>query len=143
VLVLNTTIDIRPGSPQYEFAKADLAAAETSWKIVAAHSHAYCAGGHGEDTGMIRMTKEIFEPNNVSMVLSGHSHFYEHNLVNGIHHLIIGSVGAPLYTPEKASYTLVAVKDYNWAVLDVKYSLLKLTVYNAKGEKLDGLELKK
>jgi predicted phosphodiesterase len=143
VLVLNTEIDMKPGSPQYEFAKEDLAAATTSWKVVASHAPAYCAGGHGEDTSMIMMTKELFEPNHVNLVLSGHSHFYEHNFVNGIHHLVIGSAGAPLYQPEKASYTLVALKDYNWAVIDVKYSRLTVTVYNAKNQKLDTVELKK
>ena len=143
VLVLNTEIDMKPGSPQYEFAKEDLAASSTSWKIVVSHSPAYCSGGHGEDTSMVRMTKDLFEPNNVNLVLSGHSHFYEHNLVNGIHHLVIGSVGAPLYDPEKANYTLVFLKDYCWAVMDVKYSRLTLTVYNAKNQKLDTVDLKK
>jgi predicted phosphodiesterase len=89
------------------------------------------------------MTKDLFEPNHVDMVISGHSHFYQHNIVDGIHHLVIGSVGAPLYDPEKASYTQVSVKDYCWAVMDVKYSRLVLTVYNAKNEKLDAVELKK
>jgi predicted phosphodiesterase len=143
VLVLNTEIDMKPGSPQYAFAKQDLEAAATSWKVVVSHAPAYCAGGHGEDTNMVRMTKDIFEPNHVDFVLSGHSHFYQHNLVNGIHHMVIGSVGAPLYEPEKASYTLVSIKDYNWAVMDVKYSRITLTVYNAKNEKLDSVELKK
>lgn len=143
ILVLNTEIDMTPGSPQYEFAKEDLSVAGTSWKVVVSHMPAYCAGGHGEDSSMVRMTKDLFEPNHVNLVLSGHSHFYEHNYVNGIHHLVIGSAGAPLYQPEKASYTLVAVKDYNWAVVDVKYSRLTVTVFNAKNEKLDTVDLKK
>jgi predicted phosphodiesterase len=143
ILVLNTGIDMSPGSPQYEFAKEDLAAAATSWKMVVSNTPAYCAGGHGEDTIMIRMTTDLFEPNHVDMVLSGHSHFYQHNVVNGIHHLVIGSVGAPLDDPEKASYTLVSLKDYNWAIMDVKYNLLTLTVYNAKNQKLDMVQLKK
>jgi predicted phosphodiesterase len=143
VLVINKEEDTKPGSPQYEFAKKDLSDAATSWKIVVSHKPAYCAGGHGEDADMIRMTKDLFEPNHVDMVISGHSHFYQHNIVDGIHHLVIGSVGAPLYDPEKASYTQVSVKDYCWAVMDVKYSRLVLTVYNAKNEKLDAVELKK
>jgi hypothetical protein len=56
---------------------------------------------------------------------------------------VIGSVGAPLYNPEKASYTLVSLKDYNWAVIDVKYSRLTVTVYNAENQKLDSVDLKK
>jgi 3',5'-cyclic AMP phosphodiesterase CpdA len=143
VLVLNTEIDMKPGSPQYEFASRDLAAASASWKIVVSHSPAYCDGGHGEDQNMMRMTKEVFEPNQVNLVLSGHNHFYQHNLVNGIHYMVIGSVGAPLYDPIKASYTLVSLKEYCWALLDVKYSRLILTVFNEKNEKLDVVDLKK
>lgn len=143
VLVLNTEIDMKPGSPQYLFAKKDLEAAATSWKIVISHAPAYCTGSHGEDSSMVRVTKDILEPNQVDLVLSGHCHFYQHNLVNGIHHMVIGSVGAPLYQPEKAAYTLVSLRDYCWAVLDVKYSRMVLTVFNARNEKLDTVELKK
>jgi hypothetical protein len=57
--------------------------------------------------------------------------------------MVIGSVGAPLYDPIKASYTLVSLKEYCWALLDVKYSRLILTVFNEKNEKLDVVDLKK
>ncbi len=143
VLVLNTEIDMKPGSPQYEFAKEDLAASSTTWKVVVAHDPAYCAGGHGEDYNMVTISKQIFEHNHVDLVLSGHSHFYQHNLVNGIHHFVIGSVGAPLYDPEEASYTLVSLKDYCWAVMDVSPTKLSLNVFNAQNNKLDNLELHK
>ena len=143
VLVLNTGIDMSHGSPQYEFAKKDLEAAATSWKIVVSHAPAYCAGGLGEDTAMVTMTRELFEPNQVNLVLAGRSHFYQHNLVNGIHYLVVGSAGGSLDEPAKASYTIFAEKDYCWAVLDVKYSRLVVSVYNAKNDKLDTVELKK
>jgi predicted phosphodiesterase len=143
VLMLNADIDMSPGSEQYEFAKKDLEAAATSWKIVVSHAPAYCGGGHGEDTVMVRMTKDLFEPNQVNLVLSGDSHFYEHNVVDGIHHMVIGSIGAPLDQPEKAPYTVTAMQEYCWAMLDVKYSRITLTVYNEKNEKLDIVELKK
>lgn len=143
VLVLNTEIDLKPGSPQYEFAKEDLAASSASWKVVVSHDPAYCAGGHGEDYNMVTISKQIFEHNHVDFVLSGHTHFYQHNLVNGIHHLVIGSVGAPLYDPEMASYTLVSLKDYCWAIMDVSPTKLSLNVYNAQNKKLDNLELHK
>ena len=143
VLVLNTETNDKPGSPQYRFAEEDLKASTKPWKIVVSHAPAYCGGGHGEDTNMVRMTKRIFEPNHVNLVLSGHSHFYQHNLVNGIHYLVIGSVGAPLANPENRSYTLVSAKDYNWAILDVSPLTLVLTVYNALNTKLDELKLAK
>jgi len=76
-------------------------------------------------------------------VISGHSHFYEHNLVNGIHHLVIGSAGAPLHDPVNASYTIKSAKDYNYAIGDVTPTSLHLIVYNAGGTVLDSFDLRK
>ena len=78
-----------------------------AWKIVAFHKSAYVAGGHGEDANMVAMSQQIFEPNDVAMTLTGHSHFYQHTLVNDIHHMVIGSFGAPLYDPGSAGYTVM------------------------------------
>lgn len=141
VLVLNTELPYTPGSPQYQFAQNDLFGTDRSWKIVTAHKPAYCSGGHGEDTGMKTMTTNLFEPAGVDLVLAGHSHFYQHNLVNGIHHLVIGSAGAPFHTPTSAAYTLKSVRDYNYAVVDVSSSLLRVLVYNNLDAALDTLEL--
>lgn len=143
ILVLNNQIPYTIGSPQYNFAKSDLESAKKTWKIVVAHRHAYAAGGHGEDEGMKAMAAGIFEPNKVDMVIAGHSHFYQHNLVRGIHYLVIGSVGAPLYDPGAASYTLKSVKDYNYAVVDVTPTTLHMAVYNDRGMELDSIYLAK
>jgi LPXTG-motif cell wall-anchored protein len=45
------------------------------------------------------MTTELFEPNGVDFVMSGHNHYYQHSLKNGIHHMVIGSIGAYLKEP--------------------------------------------
>ncbi len=128
---------------EYRFADRDLQASIKKWKIVVCHIPAYCAGGHGEDELMKKFTREIFEPNKVDMVISGHSHFYQHNFVNGIHHMIIGSAGAKLATPETASYTLKSVKDYNYALVDVSPASFNMTVYNNQGIILDKIQLMK
>ena len=84
------------GSTQYNFVRDDLAATKKQWKIVFYHQPAYCSGGHGENAGMKTMSANLFVPNKVDLVFNGHSHFYQHNLVSGIHHMVIGSAGAPL-----------------------------------------------
>lgn len=142
-LVLNTEIDFEPGSSQYQFAQKDLAQTTRRWKMVTCHRPAYGAGGHGENRKMKTMSTNIFEPNKVDLVLSGHSHFYQHNFVNGIHHLIIGSAGAPLYTPETAPYTIKSVKDYNYAIADVSPMSLEIIVYNNEKKELDRILLRK
>jgi hypothetical protein len=132
------------GSPQYNFIAGDLKATTKPWKIVINHTPAYAAGGHGEDADMIALTKNVFEPNGVDLVLSGHDHFYQRNYVNGIYHLIIGSSGSPLYNPGPVGgYTQVSLKSYCWATFDVKPSSLQIHVYNEKGTQIDSLKLSK
>ena len=143
VLSINFEVPYDKKSAQYKFAEADLLASTKPWKIVICHAPAYCAGGHGDDCKMISLTKNVFEKHNVSVVIAGHTHFYQHNLVNGIHHLVIGSAGAPLYVPKKSKNTLVSKKDYNWAVGEVTPTNLSITVYNAKNQKLDFIKLVK
>jgi 3',5'-cyclic AMP phosphodiesterase CpdA len=143
VLSINYELPYNENSPQYKFAESDLSSSTKIWKIVICHAPAYCAGGHGNDKGMIKLTKNVFEKYGVNLVISGHTHFYQHNLVRGIHHLIIGSAGAPLYTPEKSKYTVISAKDYDWATGDVTARKLTITVFNAAGKKLDYIELNK
>ena len=143
VLVLNTEISFSKGSPQYAFAAKDLASTARAWRVVIAHRPAYCAGGHGENADLKAMTTAIFEPHAVAMVICGHSHFYQHNLVNGIHHMVLGSAGAPLYDTDSASYTVHSAKDYSYGIVDVSPGVFRMMVYNAHGALLDSVVLKK
>lgn len=133
------------GSPQYDFIASDLAATTKKWKIVTCHVPAYTSGGeHGENDGMIALTKNVFEPRGVDLVLSGHNHFYQRNFVNGIYHLIIGSAGASLYDAGPVSgYTEVSIKSHCWAIFDLTPTSLQVHVYDEEGEELDSLLLSK
>jgi hypothetical protein len=143
VLVLDSESPMTSGSEQYEFADRDLGASTRIWKIVMLHKPAYCSGGHGENEGVIAFTSAVLEKRGVDMVLAGHSHFYQHNFVKGIHHMVIGSAGAPLYDPTNDVYTLKSVKQYNWATCDVSPASISLFVFNEKGVPLDTLILTK
>lgn len=143
VLVVNTLVSYSVGSPQYNFAMADLSSTTNTWKIVISHYPGYCSGGHGEDAGMKAMSQNIFVPKGVDMVISGHSHFYQHNLVNGIHHMVLGGGGAPLYNPTNASYTIKSIKDYNFGIVDVTSNSFSLKVYNNYNTLLDTVRLNK
>ncbi|MHB9133480.1 MAG: purple acid phosphatase family protein [Armatimonadota bacterium] len=142
-LALNTELSYAANSPQYKFAAADLAASKQPWKVVFMHKHPYIGGGHGEDKALQEMAQKLFVPNNVNLVFSGHSHFYQHNLVDGIHYLIIGSAGAPLYDPGTAPYTIKSAKDYNYGIIDVTPTTLRLLVNNAEGKELETLDVTK
>ena len=143
VLVLNNEVNYSEGSPQYLYAQSDLSSTSKPWKIVIYHRPAYCAGGHGEDSKMKTMSEKIFEPNHVDVVMNGHSHFFQHNLVHGIHHMVLGSAGAPLYTLGTAPYVVKAAHDYSYGIIDVTPTSFSMMVYNDKGTPLDTLLLKK
>ena len=144
VLVLNTELNTYAGSPQYNFALKDLSSAKRTWKVVIAHKPAYSyTNKQGGDSAMALMAKNIFEPNKVNMVLAGHDHLYQHNLVNGVHHMVIGSAGAGLYDPVPNPNTIKSAKDYNFALVDVTPNVFDMTVYNNKGTILEKISLTK
>ena len=143
VLVLNNQVPYDGASSQYQYAFHDLSTTSKTWKVVINHNPAYCAGGHGEDSLMKKMSENIFVPNHVDVVFNGHSHFFEHNVVDGVHHMIIGTVGAPLYKLGTAAYVLKSAREYCYGIIDVNRSSFYLTVYNEKGVPLDTLSLKK
>jgi hypothetical protein len=56
---------------------------------------------------------------------------------------VLGSVGAPLYNPGSAPYTVKSAKEYNYGIFDVSPNKLIMRVYNEKKVLLDSLTLTK
>jgi hypothetical protein len=144
----NTYYDTSPTSVQYAFAQADLMSTKQQWKIVIAHKVPYTSadpngGGHPESPELFPITQGVYEPNKVDAWIGGHNHFYQHNLVNGIHYVIIGTCAAELYVPSTASYTLKSVQDYCYGIIDVSPSDFKISVYNGNGNLIDTIMLHK
>ena len=137
ILVLNYMLPYSVGSAQWNFAAADLAASHAKFKIVVDHSPAYCYGGHGNDTTMVAMTSQIFEPNGVDLVLAGHSHLYQHNVVNGIHHMVIGSFGAPLVPVSSGPYTVWSESTESYGIIDTTSDYLYLRTYRGDGSLIE------
>lgn len=142
-LSINNYVDYSVNSPQYNFIQNDLSTTTKPWKIVMCHQPPYCAGGHGNDSAMIRIAENLFVPNNVDVVFSGHSHFYQHNLVSNIRYMVIGCAGAPLYEPDTASFVIKSVKDYCYGVIETTPNSFYLKVYNNLDTLLDSLRITK
>jgi hypothetical protein len=142
ILSINTELHRKPDSKQYKFVEQDLKNSTKPWKIVISHKPAYASGSH-EDKDMQIMTSNIFENSGVDMVISAHSHYYQHNIVNGIHHMILGSSGAPLYWPPNAPYTKKSLRDYSFAIIDISPLTFQMKAYNSEGILLETIELKK
>lgn len=142
-LVISTEHGLSSNAAQVKFAKKDLKNSKAKWKIAMFHIPAYCGGGHGENKVMKNFTTEVLEPNNVDVVLTGHSHFYQSNYVNGIYHIVSAGGGAPLYTPKKMSYTQTQAKVHHYMIWEASADKLAFKVYDIKGNLIDKMELKK
>lgn len=142
-LVLNTEVGVGERSEQFKFAKKDLESTDKKWKFVAFHIPAYCAGGHGENKNMKRMTTKIFEPAGVDVVFNGHSHFYQRNFVNGVYHVIAAGGGAPLYSPKSKSYVQKSAKKHHYGYVDVSPGKLSVRFIDDDGKVVDEFEIAK
>ncbi|MFC1504834.1 fibronectin type III domain-containing protein, partial [Spirochaetota bacterium] len=129
VLASETSVGYDVGSAQYNFAKNDLASTTKRWKIAIFHKPAYCKGTvHNPDGRMQRFAKDIFEPYGLHMALSGDSHYYQRNVVNGVNHFVLASVGSTLYDPIGDWYTVKQRRGYHFGIFDVSPTQLKMTV---------------
>lgn len=151
VLVLNYILTgtggagYAPGSPQYNFASNDLVNCTSPWKVVTCHEPAYVFGGnHTPSTNIRSLATNIFEKAGVDVMLSGHTHFFEHILTNRVHYFIVGSAGAELKGVGGPDPSLIAAaSNYCYAVADVTYTSLTMVVYTETGAVLDTLTLTK
>jgi acid phosphatase type 7 len=142
VVVLNTELDIDPGSTQWLFADRDLKETNAPWKIVIAHMPGYAPGGP-EDERMRIVSERIFGPRKVDLFLAGHAHFYQHNLLDGVHQMCIGSAGGGLHDPAHGEHTIALARRHCYAVADVDAARLRLVVYSTRNVPLDSLVLTK
>jgi predicted phosphodiesterase len=140
-IVINNELDDFPGSLQYAFVQNDLQQTDKIWKIVVSHKPAYSAGSHGEDIDMKTMSENLFVQYGVNIVISGHNHFYQHNYVSGIHHMVISPTGGTIRTPGYAAYTIKAVEGYSFGIFDISPALLSLKVYNEKNKMIDNIQI--
>ncbi|MHC4983822.1 MAG: Ig-like domain-containing protein [Planctomycetota bacterium] len=152
ILILHTNpdwVDQGPTGDQWQFAAADLAATTKPFKIVAYHKPAYVTW-YNPSTGKVEeggisytrdITTQVFEPNGVDMILNGHYHFYQHNLVNGIRHMIVAPSGGALDTPSPGAYTLTTEKTNCFCIIETTPTTLTLSAYRGDGSLIESVVL--
>jgi len=84
-----------PEPEQIKWLDKELAASNDDWKIVFFHHPLYSSGDrHGSDLRLREAVEPLFVKYNVSVVLSGHDHFYERIKPQmGIAYFVVGSGG--------------------------------------------------
>jgi|KBSMisStandDraft_5_1062788.scaffolds.fasta_scaffold411427_1 predicted phosphodiesterase len=84
-----------PVPEQIQWAEKELRGSTNDWKIAVFHHPLYSSGErHGSDTRLREVLEPLFLHNNVSVVLTGHDHFYERvKPQKGIAYFVVGSGG--------------------------------------------------
>ncbi len=129
---------------QMKWLDEDLAkAVRADLRIVAFHHPPFSAmskRGINEQTARL---VPLFEKHRVSLVFSGHDHNYQHFLKNGVHYIVTGGGGAPLY-PLDAPLPEITLKiEATEHFMDVKVDGGKavLRALALDGREIDRIEL--
>jgi predicted MPP superfamily phosphohydrolase len=84
-----------PDPEQVKWLEDELKGSREAWKVMFFHHPLYSSGGrHGSDTQLRDVLEPLFIKYNVSMVLTGHDHFYERTKPQkGIVYFVTGAGG--------------------------------------------------
>jgi hypothetical protein len=139
VLMLDSNVPARTGSPQYEFVRSELQANTTPCVMAVWHHPLFSSGPNGPSLFMRDMWALLYEQN-ADVVVNGHDHLYERfgkqdtegrSDARGLRQFIVGTGGATLYDFQRmAPNSQARVKahgvlrltlntsNYEWAFLD-------------------------
>lgn len=114
------------------------------YRFVIAHHPPFTAvtrrqGDNPHMTALIPM----FEKYHVNAAFFGHDHNYQHYLKNGIHYLVTGGGGAPLYDVDKPAegITLKVAKTENFVTVKVDGKSAHVEAISIDGTKLDQIDI--
>ena len=139
VVMLDQYTSYTPGSTQYNWLKADLAASSKTWKFVVFHEPGWSAGGgHANNTSVQQNLQPLFVQYGVSLVFNGHNHYYARASVSGVTHLTLGGGGAPSYTPQSGQPDIVkTVSGYSFGEFSISGNTLTAQIVSSSGSVVD------
>lgn len=123
----------RPNDPQQRaWLEGILAAAKTTWKIVALHHPPYSAGYQGSSIAAREAFSPLFEKYGVQLVLSGHEHDYQRSLpINGVTYVVSGGAADTRRTGRE-EFTAVSGSWHHFVDLSVFSDHLLLRAVNQR-----------
>jgi 3',5'-cyclic AMP phosphodiesterase CpdA len=127
---------------QVKWMEEQLAKDDSEWKVAFFHHPPYSSGGaHGSDTKLREVVEPIFVKYGVSVVLTGHEHFYERTKPQkGVHYFISGAGGKLRKGDVKDNSPLTAKaydKDMSFMLFEVAGDQMHFQVITRLGETVD------
>ena len=111
--------------------------------LVAHHPPMTAVRGRQKDNRHMAALEPMFEKYRVSAGFFGHDHNYQHYLKNGVHYIVTGGGGAPLYdvdTPP-AGITKKVERTENFVIVKIDGKQARLEAMKPSGEIIDVAEL--
>jgi 3',5'-cyclic AMP phosphodiesterase CpdA len=125
IISLNSEVAAGPGSPQYEWLKADLAASPAACTLVMWHRPLFTSGPD-ENASRMREAWRLLSRFGADVVLSGHNHMYERFAPQdadgradprGPRQFVVGTGGYPLYGRTRSQANSEILESATWGVL--------------------------
>ncbi len=145
---LDTSAPFAAGHPQHGWLSQELSSAASRsaiWRVVILHEPPFTSAARHTDNPAVRdILLPLFEQSGVSVVFCGHSHTYERYLHNGIHYIVTGGGGGPLYslapdtTPPIRQFGLSV---HHHCIADVNADALTISAVDIAGKIFDSIRL--
>jgi hypothetical protein len=137
--IIDQYIDYRPGSEEYNWLVNDLANSNKLWKFIIFHEPGWSSGGsHPNNPDVQNYIQPLCELYNVSIIFSGHNHYYSRAKVNNVYHLTIGGGGSILYPPlsdqPNVEYFNMC---YHLCKIEINDNILNFSVIKPDGSPVD------
>jgi len=138
---------------EVDFLQSDLAATYSTWTFAFHHRPPYCSHDGGNTT-IRNAWAPTYDEHHVDIVFNGHWHLYERTVpiwsemeaasdAEGTYYVVTGGAGAAGYECGDEWFTHVCEETFNYVVVDIDGSDLRLTAYRKDGTVLDSFEIHK
>lgn len=129
----------RPGNDQQlRWLRDRLESSVAAVKIVYFHQPPFSAGEHPDNEGVKRWWVPLFTKHDVTLVLSGHNHDYEHLRVDGIDYVTTGGGGQGLYDCKRRPRALITcMSQHHFLLLTVDGTRVRVEAVARSGARID------
>ncbi len=140
VVVVDSEIEARAGSQQYEFLDRVLrqGAQRGMIMLLALHYPPYSSGAHGSNMEFREVVGDLAPKYGVELVLAGHDHDYERTKrIDGVTYMVAASGGAPIRRLKPSWFTAVVRTEPHFVIFNVDRGSLVGRAINLGGETFD------
>lgn len=142
-LLLDSYAPLGPDDEQRRWLVAQLEnrPAGTLFTVVVMHEPVFSSGPHGPMKRADEMAK-LFEENGVDLVFAGHDHDYEHSICRGVHYVVTGGGGAPLYSPFRDNqFSKRFEREHHYVALSIDGDALAVEAFDVDNNKFDSFTI--